>query len=459
MQLPPEAPALVLLSAAAALAPARQARMLAFAVVMLGFSLASVRVAAGLHPVTPIQAVALASLPGLTRGIDGGMALAGLIAAIAALPLALRWTAQPLHWLLALLLLTGTVLAADATVEAIRAAGWPVLAAATVAALLLGVVLARLGSATRVASWRDRLGGLLLQPASLGPPTRPHQLWLAGTLLLLVILPFAPHALAIIGGAMLVSVTAHVAARRGGMTKRFPLLPVAVIPLLAFAGYFLAVIAGPVGLATARFPDVPLSPAAQLGLAPPLLIAALLFCGPPLLRRWLPGSALALVGATLLVRLAVPLLGDALPGWETLFVPLGVLLLWVACLARDNDSAAGMGAWLSGLIVAPLAAEGAWLLAAAALCLAAGQWSRHWGMAAHLSLRAAAGALAAAGGAAAVAAMLQHQVVYGVFSALAALTLITGTGAVPAMIYSAGSPDSTAFPGDGHGVHTSSAAV
>jgi hypothetical protein len=444
MQLPPEAPALVLLGAAAALAPARQARMLAFAVVMLGFSLASVRVAAGLHPVTPIQAVALASLPGLTRGIDGGMALAGLIAAIAALPLALRWTAQPLHWLLALLLLTGTVLAADATVEAIRAAGWPVLAAATVAALLLGVVLARLGNAAKVGS---------------SAPARPHRLWLAGTLLLLVILPFAPHALAIIAGAMLVSVTAHVAARRGGMTKRFPLLPVAVIPLLAFAGYFLAVIAGPVGLATARFPDVPLSPAAQLGLAPPLLIAALLFCGPPLLRRWLPGSALALVGATLLVRLAVPLLGDALPGWETLFVPLGVLLLWVACLARDNDSAAGMGAWLSGLIVAPLAAEGAWLLAAAALCLAAGQWSRHWGMAAHLSLRAAAGALAAAGGAAAVAAMLQHQVVYGVFSALAALTLITGTGAVPAMIYSAGSPDSTAFPGDGHGVHTSSAAV
>lgn len=444
MQLPPEAPALVLLGAAAALAPARQARMLAFAVVMLGFSLASVRVAAGLHPVTPIQAVALASLPGLTRGIDGGMALAGLIAAIAALPLALRWTAQPLHWLLALLLLTGTVLAADATVEAIRAAGWPVLAAATVAALLLGVVLARLGNAAKVGS---------------SAPARPHRLWLAGTLLLLVILPFAPHALAIIAGAMLVSVTAHVAARRGGMTKRFPLLPVAVIPLLAFAGYFLAVIAGPVGLATARFPDVPLSPAAQLGLAPPLLIAALLFCGPPLLRRWLPGSALALVGATLLVRLAVPLLGDALPGWETLFVPLGVLLLWVACLARDNDSAAGMGAWLSGLIVAPLAAEGAWLLAAAALCLAAGQWSRHWGTAAHLSLRAAAGALAAAGGAAAVAAMLQHQVVYGVFSALAALTLITGTGAVPAMIYSAGSPDSTAFPGDGHGVHTSSAAV
>ena len=444
MQLPPEAPALVLLGAAAALAPARQARMLAFAVVMLGFSLASVRVAAGLHPVTPIQAVALASLPGLTRGIDGGMALAGLIAAIAALPLALRWTAQPLHWLLALLLLTGTVLAADATVEAIRAAGWPVLAAATVAALLLGVVLARLGNAAKVGS---------------SAPARPHRLWLAGTLLLLVILPFAPHALAIIAGAMLVSVTAHVAARRGGMTKRFPLLPVAVIPLLAFAGYFLAVIAGPVGLATARFPDVPLSPAAQLGLAPPLLIAALLFCGPPLLRRWLPGSALALVGATLLVRLAVPLLGDALPGWETLFVPLGVLLLWVACLARDNDSAAGMGAWLSGLIVAPLAAEGAWLLAAAALCLAAGQWSRHWGTAAHLSLRAAVGALAAAGGAAAVAAMLQHQVVYGVFSALAALTLITGTGAVPAMIYSAGSPDSTAFPGDGHGVHTSSAAV
>ena len=444
MQLPPEAPALVLLGAAAALAPARQARMLAFAVVMLGFSLASVRVAAGLHPVTPIQAVALASLPGLTRGIDGGMALAGLIAAIAALPLALRWTAQPLHWLLALLLLTGTVLAADATVEAIRAAGWPVLAAATVAALLLGVVLARLGNAAKVGS---------------SAPARPHRLWLAGTLLLLVILPFAPHALAIIAGAMLVSVTAHVAARRGGMTKRFPLLPVAVIPLLAFAGYFLAVIAGPVGLATARFPDVPLSPAAQLGLAPPLLIAALLFCGPPLLRRWLPGSALALVGATLLVRLAVPLLGDALPGWETLFVPLGVLLLWVACLARDNDSAAGMGAWLSGLIVAPLAAEGAWLLAAAALCLAAGQWSRHWGTAAHLSLRAAVGALAAAGGAAAVAAMLQHQVVYGVFSALAALTLITGTGAVPAMIYSAGSPDSTAFPGDGHGVHTSAAAV
>jgi hypothetical protein len=219
------------------------------------------------------------------------------------------------------------------------------------------------------------------------------------------------------------------------------------------------VIAGPVGLAMRDFADVPLSSAAQVALAPPLIVAALLFGGPLPGRRWLPGSALAIVGVALLVRIGHPLLGDALMGWETLFLPPGLLLLWLAALAGAWEAGAGTAAWLVATIVAPAATEGAVLLAVAALLLAI---RRRAGppqdSASRVLLLLAAGS-GAAGLACGMAAMLQHQVVYGVLGVVAALVLVGGAGNAGAMIYSAGSPDPTAFSGAAHGIHPSSSSI
>jgi hypothetical protein len=237
-----------------------------------------------------------------------------------------------------------------------------------------------------------------------------------------------------------------------------PLLPILAAPLLVLVAYYLKVIAGPVGLALGNFPDVPLSPAAQAMLAPVLIIAALLFAGPIVLRRWVPGSALALVGVALLLRLGHPLFGDTLPGWETLFIPLGVVLVWLAALAGAWASAAGVAAWMTALVVAPGAAEGAWLLAGAATVLAFRNVMRtNHGMTLVLSLAAAA--CGAAGTAAGFAAMLQHQVVYAVATLIAGLVLVLGAAASEPVIYSAGSPDLTAHSGAAHGVHASTSSL
>jgi hypothetical protein len=455
MVIPPEGPGLVLLAAAATLAGGRPARLLGAGIHPLAFVTASARVALQLPPTAILSAEQVLSLASSSRAVDGGLVAAGLLAAASALPGALRHVSTFRQWALALLLLAGLVMSADASIELMRSGSWPATLAVVVVLAAIGLPALWLGDNAR---WREfsnrfcqRVAGLGSSAGAVGRAAP----WLGVAAVGLVICVLAPHALLIVGGAVVAAVAGQLGFRRLGDVGRVPLLPVLTLPLLLVLGYYLTVIAGPVGLGVATFPEVPLSPAAQLMLAPLLIIAAGLFAGPLVLRRWLPGSAFALVGVALMLRLGHPLLGDALPGWESLFMPLGVLLLWIAAVAGAWIPAAGIAAWMVTLVVAPAAPEGAWLLGATALATVL----RHRGApggSMSLVLRLLAAGAGATGAAAALAAMLSHQVVYGAIAAIAGLVLVFGADVGEPVIYSAGSPDLTAHSGAAHGVHTSS---
>jgi hypothetical protein len=74
-------------------------------------------------------------------------------------------------------------------------------------------------------------------------------------------------------------------------------------------------------------------------------------------------------------------------------------------------------------------------------------------------LEIVAAAAGAAGLACGVAAVLQHQVVYGMLAALAALALVVAAGPGRVVIYSEGSPDLTSHTGAAHGIHPSSPSI
>jgi hypothetical protein len=455
MVIPPEGPGLVLLAAAAALAGGRPARLIGAGILALAFGIASARVALQLAPNAILTADQLLSLAASSRAIDGGLAATGLLAAASALPGSLRHVSTVRQWALALLLLAGLVMSADASTELMRSGSWPATLGVVTIVAAIGLLALWLGDRT---TWRDfssRVCRGLTAGRQSAPPDGPAAAWLGAAALGLLLCILAPHALLILVGAMIAAVAGHVGFRRFGAVGKLPLLPILTVPLLLVVAYYLRVIAGPVGLSVAAFPDVPLSPAAQLMLAPPLLVAAGLFAGPIVLRRWLPGSAFALVGVALMIRLGHPLLGDALPGWESLFMPIGILLLCLAALAGAWSPAAGISAWIVAMVVTPAAPEGAWLLGTAALALVIRRRvPGEGGMS--LVLRLLAATCGAAGGAAALAALLAHQVVYAAIAVIAGLVLVFGADVGGPVIYSASSPDLTAHSGAAHGVHTSS---
>ncbi|HET7602802.1 MAG TPA: hypothetical protein VFK36_07275 [Gemmatimonadales bacterium] len=452
MVIPPEVPGLVLLATAAALAGGRPARLLGAGILALAFGTASARVALQLGPDSILTADLLLPLASSARAVDGGLAASGLLAAASALPGALRHVATIRQWALALLLLAGLVMSADASTELMRSGSWPATLAVVTVVLVIGLLALRLQSSERWRAFSRRLCRALWGPLPT-PGAGGGALWLGLASLGVLVSLTAPHALLILAGAIIAAVAAHVGFRRLGAVGKLPLLPLVAIPALLVVAYYLHLIAGPIGLAVGALSEVPLSPAAQVMLAPWLIVPAALFAGPIALRRWLPGSACALVGVALLLRIGHPLLGDALPGWETLFIPAGVLMLWLAALAGAWNPAAGIAAWMVALMVVPAAAAGAWCLAVAALALVL---RRKATGNAGLALALLAAGSGAAGAAAAFAALLQHQVVYAATAAIAALLLVFGADADEPVIYSAGSPDLTAHSGAAHGVHASS---
>jgi hypothetical protein len=416
-------------------------------------------VALSLAPDAVLEGDALASFGGVSAAVDAGLVIAGLVAIGLALLPAMRETNSARRWIVIALLLTGLVSSADATIGLVR---YAVVSGALVALLLLAIA-AALVVLARSAAWPRRAAGVRRwlggswadadgQAASGARP------WLIVAVLGAIGAVVSPHALVVLGCAVLAALGAHAAYRRAGLVGWFPLLPVVVIAVAVFEGYSLHTIAGPVGLSMSHLADVPMSPAAQVALAPALIIAAGLFAGPIVLRRWLPGSGLAIVGVALMLRAVHPLMGDMLSGWETLFMPVSVLLLWCATLADAREAAVGTGAWLVTLVAAPGAAEGAWLLAAAAALLALSRW-RPGAPAVHTVTLALAAGCAAAGAAAGVAAILRHQVVYATLATVAMLPLLLSAGRREPVIYSPGSSDATASSGELHGIHPSASSI
>ena len=137
-----------------------------------------------------------------------------------------------------------------------------------------------------------------------------------------------PHVVVVLGGVLVATWAAWLASHRPG-ARPLPVAPTLTLVLIP-AGWLLVTIAGPVGLGIAALPQVPLSPAAELLLAPALLLAAWATAGLWPLQRQLPGALVAPAGALLLARIAHPLVSDGLEYWRPLTVPLLVLGLWHA---------------------------------------------------------------------------------------------------------------------------------
>jgi hypothetical protein len=140
--------------------------------------------------------------------------------------------------------------------------------------------------------------------------------------------------------------------------------------LVLVPGYWLlATIAGPVGLRIGELPLGPLSPAAESLLAAAMLLSGWTTAGLWPLHRQMPGVLVGVVGALLLVRVALPLTPAGLEQWRPLVVPVLVVGLWHAAAHGRWPLVAVGGAFVGLVSPGQTGWMGAWLLAGAALVL------------------------------------------------------------------------------------------
>ncbi len=147
--------------------------------------------------------------------------------------------------------------------------------------------------------------------------------------------------------------------------RTVPVTP--LLSLLLLPGYwFLATVAGPEGLSIAALPLVPLSPAAELLIAPALLLVAWGAAGLWPLQRQVAGAFTGPAAVLLLSRIALPLAADGLAYWRPVVVPLLILGMAHAA-ARSRWPLLAVGGALLGVAGAtPAGAMGAgWLIGSA----------------------------------------------------------------------------------------------
>jgi hypothetical protein len=161
--------------------------------------------------------------------------------------------------------------------------------------------------------------------------------------------------------------------RRAAGGSRWILAPLLTLVLLP-AYRLMAVIAGPEGLRVSALHELPFSPAAEVALAPALLIAAWAVSGLWPLHRQVPGPLTAPIGVLLLVRIALSAVPDGLAHWRALVMPvivvglwhaalsgrwplIAVALAWVGAIAPGRDGPAGAGLLLAGALLTALAAR------------------------------------------------------------------------------------------------------
>ena len=265
----------------------------------------------------------------------------------------------------------GILLLAPVLIPFLRASG-PLRSVAAALGLWLAGAAMVVGSRRIAASRLGRVAARLLAPPPLTPVLRSSPgvrpiilllLLIAGTVATLV----GSHVVAVFSGVLAATWAAWLAFLEPGV-RRLPVAPILTLLLLP-ACWLLATIAGPVGLAIAALPQIPLSPAAELSLAPALLLAGWATAGLWPLERQLPGALLAPAGALLLARVAHPLVPDGLEYWRPLSVPLLVVGLWnAAAWCRWPVALAGFSLLgVAGGTPVPLAACAALLATALAL--------------------------------------------------------------------------------------------
>jgi hypothetical protein len=350
--------------------------------------------------------------------VTAGLALAA--ARAASWPFPARFVAVD-----AALLLVAVVLGAVAVVitlrratEALAVAGSLVLASGSLCLLwggrgqLLAASLRGLASAMLIVVAVVVVLALFVRVAGGSPPATmiPIRHYAMTGLVLGAVAAAGPHLALVVAGLVLAAWSGWWLARAAGLTRTpaAPLLTLVLVP----AFWFIWTIAGPESLRIVDLPELPLSPAAELLLAPALLLAGWALAGLWPLHRQEPGAFTAAVGLLLLSRVALPAVPDGLDHWRPLVMPVVVIGLWHAALTRRWSLVAVAMAWVGMLAPAAGGPTGAGLLVAAALLLDAAARLGPGHARATLTVRVVAALAGSWGALLAASAGLHGEVVY-----------------------------------------------
>lgn len=225
------------------------------------------------------------------------------------------------------------------------------------AVLALSLALARWLALPRRLQRLDQTLFRRLQPASSPSWGRDDAPLLALHLALAIVALIAPHLVLLLAAVIGTAITGVLLERRLDSSMRWPWALIAGVVVLALVSGFTIAVAGEVPLALDQLRDGPFSPAFELIAALAWFVAVW-----PLLRLWpfharAYGPATAVVGAAILLRVAVPVLSGGTEHWQPLIFPLLVLSAWYAAgLGRVRLALAAVAT--AGLI--SLRPEAAW---------------------------------------------------------------------------------------------------
>jgi hypothetical protein len=176
-----------------------------------------------------------------------------------------------------------------------------------------------------------------------------------------------PHAGFVFGGLGLAAMADFLERRQRGRA-RAPWLAGALL-VLAPVWWFMATVAGPVGLGLSALPEIPFSPAAERLIALPLGLVAWALLGLWPLHRFFPDGLLAPLGIALWLRVASPAAAGGLEHWQPLLVLLGVVGLWGAAVTGSGSSACNALVFIALASEAPGSVPAALILGATGLAL------------------------------------------------------------------------------------------
>ena len=251
----------------------------------------------------------------------------------------------------------GVLLGFAAAVPLVREAGLPRVAVVAAGLALAGAGVGRLGRWSGISRLVRRRSA---PPLALAPAPVPLAALAAGALAVAA----APHIGIVLAGAVVGAWAAWAAAPRS--RRGWPLAAGLATVLLALAVQLLSAIAGPEGLAIRQIPALPMSPAAEVLIAPLVLGGAWALTGLWPLRQPLGGTLTAPIAALLLLRVALPAVPAGLEHWRPAAFPVVLLGLWHAALTGRLSTLAVGGAALGLASARREGVVGAlWLLASA----------------------------------------------------------------------------------------------
>jgi len=235
----------------------------------------------------------------------------------------------------------------------------------------------------------------------------------------IALVAFAPHLVHVLLGAAGASWAGWLLVR-GSTRSRWPVVPAVVTAVLGITWYFMATVAGPVGLSLRSVPDLPLSPAAEVLVAAALLLASWLLTGLWPMHHRVPAPLVAPAAALLLIRVALVAAPAGMEHWRPVAAPLAMLGIAHAAFTRRPSGLAVGGAWLALISGQPSGvAAAAWLILSALVLAMLGAErenespARRWG-------RRVVWLAAGWGGLLALEASLGGEVVYSVVAAAGA---------------------------------------